>query len=199
MSQNPYDYSTRKGVRPISWNDMHGLCKALALGVAKYGPEIILPIGRGGFYAGTLLAHMLRVEILPVYLTRRAKDMPVRQSPEWQLEPTEIVRGKRVLVVDEICGSGETLRMVMEKAAEKGTSEIRSAVLYAHSWGTETPDYIGLISDEFLLNPWDREILGSDGFEIHSEVVQALALQGVQPSPDLLIDAPHFNLAKGRQ
>ena len=26
MSQRPYDYSRRKGIRPISWEDFHGIC-----------------------------------------------------------------------------------------------------------------------------------------------------------------------------
>jgi hypothetical protein len=45
-----YGYTTRKGIQPISWPDFHGICKALAKAVAQYRPEIILPIGRGGYY-----------------------------------------------------------------------------------------------------------------------------------------------------
>jgi hypothetical protein len=40
-----YDYSHRKGIRPISWEDFHGICKALALSAAKFQPQIILPVG----------------------------------------------------------------------------------------------------------------------------------------------------------
>lgn len=60
VSQNSYDYATRQGTHPISWEDFHGICKALALAVAHFQPEIILPIGRGGYYPGTLLAHLLQ-------------------------------------------------------------------------------------------------------------------------------------------
>jgi len=72
MTQNPYAYSTRTGVRPISWEDFHGICKALALAVSHFQPEVIVPIGRGGYYPGTLLAHLLRVEIYPVRVSRRS-------------------------------------------------------------------------------------------------------------------------------
>ncbi|MBX7237178.1 MAG: hypothetical protein K1X65_22535 [Caldilineales bacterium] len=54
-----YDYSARQGVLPISWEDFHGLCKGLARAVAGCAPEIILAVGRGGFYPGTLIAHLL--------------------------------------------------------------------------------------------------------------------------------------------
>ena len=197
MSKNPYDYTTRKGIQPISWEDFHGICKALALAVFRFQPEIILAIGRGGFYPGTLLAHIHQVEIYPVRVSRRVNDVVQFESPQWLLEPPALVRGRRLLIVDEICGSGETITMVKEKAISLGAEEIKSAVMYAHTWGVSIPDYIGIITDSLLLNPWDREILSDSGFQFHPEYAAALALQGVQPDSSLLIQAPVFELAKG--
>ncbi|MEZ4769637.1 MAG: phosphoribosyltransferase family protein [Caldilineales bacterium] len=197
MTQPPYDYTKRAGVLPVSWNAFHGLCRALALGVQPWRPEMIVAVGRGGYYAGTLLAHMLRVDLAPVYLTRRENDQVVREHPEWIIEPPAAVAGKRVLIVDEISGSGETVRLVRDKALALGAAEARVAVLYAHSQGLEEPDYIGLISDALILNPWDREVLTENGFAVHPEYREALAQQGLQPDPSFLIDAPAFTLAKG--
>jgi hypothetical protein len=112
------------------------------------------------------------------------------------VEPPSQVRGLRVLVVDEISSTGETIRMVKEKALALGAAEVRSAVLYAHSWGVDTPDYIGLISDTLLLNPWDREIFRDGEFQFHPEYVDALAQQGIAADPSLLIPATPFPLAK---
>jgi hypoxanthine phosphoribosyltransferase len=191
-----YDYSTRQDIQPISWNDFHGLCKAIAAGVAPWQPEMILAVGRGGFYPGTLVAHILRVEVFPVRLSRRVQDEVVHKTPQWLVEPPSQVRGLRVLVVDEISSTGETIRMVKEKALALGAAEVRSAVLYAHSWGVDTPDYIGLISDTLLLNPWDREIFRDGEFQFHPEYVDALAQQGIAADPSLLIPATPFPLAK---
>jgi hypothetical protein len=102
-----------------------------------------------------------------------------------------------VLVVDEICSSGETITMVKERAEALGAKEIRSAVVYAHTWGVSTPDYIGLVTDALLLNPWDREVLNEGEFRFHPEYVEALAHQGVEPEPSLLIQATPMELAKG--
>lgn len=197
MSKNPYDYTTRQGIHPISWEDFHGICKALAKAVSRFQPEIILAIGRGGYYPGTLLAHLLQVEIYPVRVSRRVNDIVKYNSPQWLVEPPPVVRDQRVLVVDEICGSGETLTLVKEKAESLGAKEIRSAVMYAHTWGVSVPDYIGLITDALLLNPWDREILRDGSFQIHPEYVGGLAQQGVEPDPSLLIQAIPIELAKG--
>ena len=195
-SPSPYDYSTRKGVLPISWEDFHGLCKALAVAVEPYAPEIILPVGRGGYYPGALLSHLLQVEVYPVRLSRRVSDVVQHEMPQWLQEPPALVRGRRVLVVDEISSTGETLRMVRERALDLGAAEVRSAVLYSHTWGTDEPDYIGLISDALLLNPWDREVLREGTFHFHPEYVSALAEQGVMPDPSLLISATPRKVAK---
>ena len=197
MSQNPYDYSTRKGIRPISWKDFHGLCKALAAAASCFEPEIILPVGRGGNYPGTLISHMLQTEVYPVRLSRRVNDMVKYESPQWILEPPAVVTGKRVLIVDEISSSGETLQMVKTKAESMGAAEVRCAVLYAHTWGVDVPDYIGLVSDELILNPWDREVHRDGKFIFSPEYVDALEQQGIKAGPELLIQSGEYQLAKG--
>ncbi len=196
MASNPYDYENRLGVRPISWEDFHGLCKGLVVAVAPFSPEIILPIGRAGYYPGTLLAHILRAEVFPVRLSRRVNDVVTYQTPKWLLEPPLLVRDRRVLIVDEICSSGETISMVKQKALDLGAAAVRSAVLYAHTRATAIPDYIGLISDALLLNPWDREIWKAGKFELNPEYVEAFQQQGLQPDASFPIAAVTVKIAK---
>jgi hypothetical protein len=86
--------------------------------------------------------------------------------------------------------------VVKEKALTLGASLVKSAVLYAHTRAVDVPDYIGIITDELLLNPGDREILRDGQFQFHDEYVEALARQGVDASPELLIPANVMRLAK---
>jgi len=196
MSQGPYDYTTRRGLRPISWEDFHGICKALAVAVADFRPEVILSVGRGGYYPGTLLAHILQLDLFPVYISRRVRDVPTFATPRWVIEPPAAIAGRRVLIVDEICSTGETLGMVKERTEALGASDVRTAVLYAHTKGLSIPDYVGLASDALLLNPWDREILKDGDFLIHPEYAAALAQQGLEPGPHLRIAATDMTPAK---
>jgi len=196
MTHRPYDYSTRQGIHPISWEDFHGLCKGLALAVAPFAPQIILAVGRGGFYPGTLIAHLLRAEIYPVRLSRRVNDVVRYEHPQWLVRPPALVKDRRVLVVDEISSTGETITQVKAEAESLRAAEVRNAVLYAHTWGTSTPDYIGLITDALILNPWDREILDDGQFVMHPEYAGALKQQGVEPDPSLLIGAAAAPVAK---
>lgn len=198
MCQSSYDYATRRGILPISWEDFHGLCKALALAVEPYAPEIILPLARGGYYAGALLSHILRVEVYSIRLTRRVRDEVVSASPVWLQEPPAAVAGRRALVVDEISSTGETLRLARQKCLALGATEARAAVMYAHTWGVNEPDYIGLVSDALIMNPWDRELLVDGAFVFHPEYADALAEQGVPPEQGRFISATPFEVAKAQ-
>jgi hypoxanthine phosphoribosyltransferase len=196
MSSNPYDYENRVGMRRISWTDFHGLCKGLVVAISSFQPEIILPIGRGGYYPGTLIAHLLQVELFPIRLSRRVDDIVTYQSPKWLVMPPKTVKNRRVLIVDEICSTGETISIVKEKVTAMGAQAIRSAVLYAHRKGASVPDYIGLITDALLLNPWDREIWKNGTFQFNPEYVNALQQQGMSVDASF-IETDAIKIAKG--
>ena len=197
MPQGPYDYQNRTGVLPISWEDFHSLCKGLVIAIARYQPEIILPIGRAGYYPGTLIAHMLQVELYPIRLSRRLRDIVTYQSPQWFVEPPPAVQKRRVLIVDEICSTGETILMAKQRVEALGAQATKSAALYAHTGGAPIPDYVGLITDALVLNPWDREIFRQGEFRFHPEYAKALSEQGLKADRSLLIEAPAVEIAKG--
>ncbi len=196
MSSNPYDYENREGIQPISWKDFHGLCKGLVIAISSFQPEIILPIGRGGYYPGTLIAHLLQVELYPIRLSRRIDDIVTYQSPKWIVMPPKAVMNRRVLIVDEISSTGEPILMVKQEVTAMGAQAVRSAVLYSHHKGASVPDYIGLITDALLLNPWDREIWKDGTFQFNPEYTDALKQQGMSVEASF-IEAEAIKIAKG--
>jgi hypoxanthine phosphoribosyltransferase len=139
---------------------------------------------------------MLQAEVYPVRVSRRVNDIVKYNEPQWIMSPPTEVEGRRVLIVDEICDSGGTIRIVKEKVLAMGAFMVKSAVLYSHTKATDIPDYIGIITDELLLNPWDREMLHDGKFQFHPEYEEALKHQGVEPTTDLLIPANVIGLAK---
>jgi hypoxanthine phosphoribosyltransferase len=185
------DYSWRKGVLPISWEDYFAICKGLARAVAPFQPDVILGIARGGLYPATLVSHLLRTELYAIQVTRRVRDVVVYGTPVWKVRPPPAVAEQRVLIVDEICSEGLTLTMAREEVLRLGAREVRSAVMYAHERGRDIPDYIGIISDALILNPWDREIFADGMFVPHPEYVDAFKQQGITSPPPFLhgIDA----------
>lgn len=172
-----YNYSQRVGLEPIPWERFEALVRQLAVQIEPDEPQIIIGIARGGLFPATMLSFILRREFYPVRLTRRLNDAVVSPQPTWLVKPPDKVRGRRVLVMDEIADSGRTIAMAAEEVRRMGASHVRTAVLYAHTWADPRPDYVGLTSDALILNPWDREVLVEGQFVTHPELASALRLQ----------------------
>jgi hypoxanthine phosphoribosyltransferase len=180
----PYDYARRVGVELISWERFEALVRQLALQIEAYEPQIVLGIARGGLFPATMLSCLLRRELYPIRLTRRLNDAVVRQQPTWLVRPPDKVQGRRVLIVDEIADSGQTLAMAADEVRHRGPSEVRTAVLSAHTWAKPRPNYVGFTSDALILNPWDREVLIDGQFVTHPELAAALHELNI-PSSDV--------------
>ncbi len=170
----PYDYSQRSGVEPVSWERFEQLVRILAEQIESFEPQLILGIARGGLFPATMLSFILRREFYPIRLTRRLHDTVVREKPTWLVRPPEKVVGRRVLLVDEIADSGVTLELAADEVRRLGASAVRTATLYAHTWAEPRPDYVALTSDALILNPWDREVLVEGQWATHPELAAAL-------------------------
>ena len=162
-----YDHR-HTGVTEITWARFGELCQELALAVAPYDPEVVVGIAKGGVLPGAVLASMLRREFYPVRLSRRHDDRIVRDQPVFLSPMPEAVAGKRVLLVDEISATGETLRLASEEALRLGAKEVRTATLFIHG-SSRRPDYFVLETDDLILNPWDHLVLEDGRFVVHPE------------------------------
>jgi hypoxanthine phosphoribosyltransferase len=172
-----YDYKSRKGTREISWDHFAEMCRILAERISSYDPELVIGIARAGLYPATLISGMLRKEFYPVRITRRENDQVKYNRPVWITDLPESITHKRILVVDEIADTGETMSIVINKASQMNSLEVRSAVLISHSWADPKPDYFVLESDKMILFPWDSQILIDGQWQLHPEIIEALNFQ----------------------
>jgi hypoxanthine phosphoribosyltransferase len=62
-----------------------------------------------------------------------------------------------VLVVDETCESGSTMRLALSEVRAMKPAEVRSAVSF--KTGEYTPDFYAFETESFIILPWDREII----------------------------------------
>lgn len=167
-----YDHG-HTGVTEITWERFGELCGELALAVASYDPEIVIGIAKGGVLPAAVIASMLRREFYPIRLSRRHDDRIVRDQPVLLTPMPEAVAGKRVLVVDEISATGETLRLAAEEALRLGATEVKTATLFVHG-SSRRPDYFVFETDDLILNPWDHLVLQGGRFVVHPEYEQEM-------------------------
>ncbi len=138
----------------VDWAFFGELCRALALRVAReYQPEIVLGIAKAGVIPGVVVASILQCEFASMAVTRRDEDSP----PVLISVPPASIRGRRILVVDETCESGSTMRLALNEVRAMQPAEVRSAVSF--KTGEYTPDFHAFETDNFIILPWDREII----------------------------------------
>ena len=172
-----YDYTHRKGTEEISWERFGELSRALTEQLAGKQIDIVIGIARAGLFPATAVACALRRELYPVRVTRRVNDVVQYKSPIWRVDVPATVAGQRVAVIDEIADTGETLAIVAARASERGARRVWTLSLVAHSWADPQPDFTALTSDALFLFPWDKQVLTTDGWQMHPELEAAIKAQ----------------------
>jgi len=142
----------------LSWEMFGELCRALALKVARdFEPDLIVGIARAGVIPGAVVASILRKDFYALTISRREGGEVVRDRPAVLSAAPLQCRGKRVLLVDEITSSGETLRLGLASIRDRGPEEIRTATSFVRHGGFR-PDFTALETDATIIFPWDRKI-----------------------------------------
>jgi len=152
LSSQPKDYLD------VPWDMFGELCRALALRVARdYQPDLVVGIARAGVIPAAVVASILRVDFYSMKISRKEGDEQVRERPAILSAAPPQAAGKRVLLVDEIATSGETLRMALAAVRDVRPAEVRTATSFARTKGYK-PDYFALETDQTVIFPWDRKI-----------------------------------------
>ena len=142
----------------LSWEIFGELCRSLALKVAgSYDPDVIVGVARAGVIPGAVVACMMRKDFFSLQITRKEGGEVVRQRPSVLSAAPRQARGKRVLVVDEITTSGDTMRLALAAVRDVQPTEVRTATCFARPGGYQ-PDYHALATASTLAYPWDQKV-----------------------------------------
>jgi hypoxanthine phosphoribosyltransferase len=174
MRPKSYNYTQRKGVRPLSWDWFAAACDSLVESLAFEPIDAVIGIARGGLFPATVVASSLRCEMFPIRVSRRVGDLIVYNDPIWRVDLPEELNGKTIAVVDDIADTGATLTVVSQRASEMGVKQAIRAVLISHSWASPLPEHTHLITDELVVFPWDRKVFENGEWRVNPEIVKAL-------------------------
>ena len=158
MSPRKTSFDSSKGVIDVEWPFFGELARGLALKVARaYDPEVVIGIATAGVVPGAVIAAILNREFHSMVVSRRFRADSVRETPAVLSAAPPEIRGKRVLIVDETCDSGDTMRLAVAAVRNVKPADVRTAV--AFKTGEYKPDFHALATESTIILPWDREIL----------------------------------------
>ena len=108
--------------------DVNTLCREIILD--NFNPDVIVGLSRGGLTPGVMMSHWFQKPFKPVKAA-------LRDFPDWE-DYLPKKTDKRILIVDDICDSGETFQKIsdfLNSRKEKSTqTDIRFATLW---WNNE--------------------------------------------------------------
>lgn len=147
----------------LTWEDVDRLIDHL---LPQFGKELdaMMMITRGGIIPGGMLSDALNIEIV---LTA-AVDFPFeakRQAAKllaWpqfvQFPEDRLLSGLRVLVVDDVWGSGRTITAVKNRVSAAGGLPSTCVLHFNPSrslFSQARPDYYAATTDAYIVYPWE--------------------------------------------
>lgn len=168
-----------------------------------FSPTFIVGLWRGGSSVGIYVQECLQ------YLGIETNHIAVRTSYSGLTEydamvddPTSKIRvhgmqylleslssDDRLLLVDDVCGSGWTLKIVQDRLRERLRSNMPTDVRTAVVWSKprlnqtgEPPDYFVHETDRWLVLPYELSGLTLDEIRAHKPVVADLLSIGTNPN-----------------
>ena len=115
--------------------------KKLASEVKSYNLDVIVAIARGGLSLAHYLGELLNIREV-TSINSIGYDADIKLDTVKVYNTPLIEQGKRVLVVDDIADSGETLKEVIKKLKEKNpSSEFKVATIFYKKSSIYQPDF----------------------------------------------------------
>ena len=143
----------------FSWQDVYNLTLRLSEKIVDSGfnPTVIVGIARGGWIPARILSDVLYANTMWNVRIEYYTDLG-RKGREPKITQPLIVplAGQRVLVVDEVADTGESLRYAVEHVKKQQVSDVKSAVLHLKRSSSIIPDYYMQMVEAWTIYPWEH-------------------------------------------
>ncbi|BAF72456.1 phosphoribosyltransferase [Sulfurovum sp. NBC37-1] len=133
--------------------------KKLVRLTAEYNPDTIIAIARGGWTLGHAYAsatdnrQLMSINSILYEGDQKGKQCKVFNIPE-------LDKAKKVLLMDDIVDSGETMKEVLNHLKNKFPHiEFRIASIYYKKTAVIQPDYVLYKTDEWIEFFWEKDYL----------------------------------------
>jgi len=141
-----------------SWEDVERLSEELAKKIIEsgYEPDIIVAISRGGFDPARILCDQLSIRwlaSLQVEFYSGVKD--TAEKPQIVFPLNANIDGQKVLVVDDVSDTGDSLMLAKEHILAKRPGDLRVATLHIKPWTKFRPDYHAAETKAWIVYPWE--------------------------------------------
>lgn len=143
----------------VSWDDIFSMTFQLAVQVRQsgYQPDIVIAIARGGYIPARLLCDYLDVyQLSSMRVQHYFAGASMAEQARLTMPIGIDLQQRRVLLVDDVDDTGDTLAMALDHLRLLQVAEVRVAVLHHKTGSSQQPDYYAREQHEWrwLTYPW---------------------------------------------
>ncbi|MCD6529099.1 phosphoribosyltransferase [Candidatus Bathyarchaeota archaeon] len=143
----------------MSWEHFYRLAKEVAEKIKSSGylPDMIIGLARGGWCLARVLCDFIGVKDL---VSLKVEHWGITATPDGKAKlkyPFDIdLTGKKVLVVDDITDTGESMRISVDYVKTLNPKEVKTAALRHIEGSKFKPDYYAeKITWRWVIFPWN--------------------------------------------
>jgi len=143
-----------------SWNQIYRLHLKLAEAVRKSGfePDVIVGVSRGGWIPARIMSDLLETPKLANVTAEFYVGVAETKREPTITQPVSLpVKGAKVLVVDDVADTGESLKLVNSHLKNQGASEIKIATIYYKPWSVIVPHCYEKETRCWIVFPWEQK------------------------------------------
>ncbi len=143
----------------VSWDHIYELSKTVARNIRQSGfqPDILVGLARGGLVPTRNLSDLLGVkDVISIKVEHWGEVATKDGKVELKYPIKTDLTGKKVLIVDDITDTGESIRVAKDYVQSLGPAEIRTAVLKHIFHSKFVPDFYAdeLKEWKWIIFPW---------------------------------------------
>lgn len=143
-----------------TWEQIYAMLLDLARKILddEFNSDVIVGVSRGGWIPARVLSDLLEnPEIANVKAEFYLGVAETKREPVITQSVSVNVKGKKVLVVDDVSDTGKSLHLVETHLLEQGAKSLKIATLYYKPWSITKPDYYEKTTRDWIIFPWERK------------------------------------------
>ncbi len=161
-----------------NWEELTELCFQVSLQIREDSHvfPVMVTLAKGGFPLARILADFLHIPLIVSLGVHFYTGIGTRAAtPEvyQDIAPLETIRGKDILLFDDVADSGESLLFAKEYLMSSGAGSVTTSALFYKEKSKIIPDYWGNLSSEWIVFPFEA-------METHSYLATRWTEEGVE-------------------
>ncbi|MFP3133531.1 MAG: phosphoribosyltransferase family protein [Nitrososphaeria archaeon] len=126
---------------------------------SNYLPDVNVGIGRGGLFVlrslqDFFIAGKVKIPYL-VIAVERYVGVNRTSSIKVKYLNSRVIKGKRVLLIDDVADQGISLKVSKEECIKKGAKDVKTATLHLKPSSQFVPDFYAMVTDAWIIYPWE--------------------------------------------